>query len=154
MSSPPTNDQVTLSTADPNRLGGTPSNPILDSSVINSPNVERYIVYNPAHGFYAVTAQVAHMWRGYGYAIMDSYGNRVTDFDGELNAVINRYAESDRYEAFFNQEDEIWELLDMAAAMAELGSDETIVYGKLVTYWGRCVDLWLITHDRLPYQAL
>lgn len=125
----PLHKQSTLSTASPTRLGATPNSPILDSFVLANPNAERFIVYNPAHGFYAVTAQMPRMWRGYGYAIMDSFGNRINDFDDELNAVITQRSGSDYYEAFYGQTDEIWELLDMRTAMAELADDETIVYG-------------------------
>jgi hypothetical protein len=73
------------------------------------------------------------MWCGYGYTTMDFFGNRIDDFDSELNAVIAVHAKSDRYEAFHDQEEEIWKLIYMQSTMAELGADERIIWSKLIS---------------------
>jgi hypothetical protein len=120
----------TWSTAPAGRPGASFENPLVDSYVSANPTAEQFYVLDCSQGIIQTTAFGAREYRGMGLAVLDGYGNRVTDFDAELVAVLQRYAEDDQENAFFFQNDEVWELIDMSTVMAEASSDETIYYGK------------------------
>jgi hypothetical protein len=120
----------TWSIAPAGRSGASFENPLVDSYVSANLNAEQFYVLDRSQGIIQTTAAGAREYRGLGFPVFDGYGNRVTDFDDELVAVLQRYAEDDQENAYFFQNDEVWELIDMRTAMAEASSDETIYYGK------------------------
>lgn len=85
-----------------------------------NPTAEQFYVLDRAQGFIQVIAREAQDYREMGFPILDGYGNRVTDFDAAHQAAIVRHAEPDQAAAFYAQFDEVWELIEMEEAMAEL----------------------------------
>jgi hypothetical protein len=118
----------TWSTAPAGRPGASFENPLVDSYVSANPNAEQLYILDLSQGIIQTTVVGAREYRSIGLAVLDGYGNRVTDFDDELVATLQRYAEDDAENAYFFQNDEVWGLLDMRTAIAESSSDETIYY--------------------------
>jgi hypothetical protein len=149
MSSPPRtpttplNRNPTLSTASPNRPGATLENPLRSAGVRAHPNDEVFYVLDRAQGFIQAIAREAEDYRSIGYAVFDSYGNTVTQFDAAHRAVVTRHAEPDQAEAFYHQFDDIWEIIDMRQAMTDAGADETVHYSMLSFYSFFSVSNWL-----------
>jgi hypothetical protein len=149
MSSPPRtpttplNRNPTLSTASPNRPGATLENPLRSAGVRAHPNDEVFYVLDRAQGFIQAIAREAEDYRLIGYAVFDSYGNTVTQFDAAHRAAVTRHAEPDQAEAFYHQFDDIWEIIDMRQAMTDAGADETVHYSMLSFYSFFSVSNWL-----------
>jgi len=127
---PLNNRHSTISTASPNRPGTTLGNPLRSGGVLAHPNEEVFYVLDRAQGFIQTIAREAADYRSTGYAVLDGYGNRVTQFDAAYQAAVVRHAEADQAEAYYSQFDDVWELIEMAEAMATASTDESIHYSK------------------------
>ena len=130
MSSPlgyPTN----FSTANPSQPGASIETPLRSIGVRAHPNDEVFYVLDRAQGFLQVIAREAQDYRSIGYPVFDGFGNRVTQFDAAHQAAVVRHTEIDMADAFYDQYDHVWEMIEMRQAMAEAGADESIHYSKL-----------------------
>jgi hypothetical protein len=120
----------TLSSASSSQPGSSIQNPLVSIGVRANPNAEQFYVLDRAQGFLNVIAREARDYRQLGYAVFDGYGNHVTDFDEAYNAAVVRHAGIEQADAFYHQNDQVWELIEMRDAMAEAASDETVHFSK------------------------
>jgi hypothetical protein len=127
---PLNNPHSTMSTASPNRPGAMIMNPLRSAGVRAHPNDKVFYVLDRAQGFIQTIAREAEDYSSIGYPVLDGCGNRVTQFDAAHRAAVARHAEVDQAEAYYSQFDDVWELIDMAEAMATASADETIYYSK------------------------
>jgi len=146
---PLNNRHSTISTASPNRPGTTLGNPLRSGGVLAHPNEEVFYVLDRAQGFIQTIAREAADYRSTGYAVLDGYGNRVTQFDAAYQAAVVRHAEADQAEAYYSQFDDVWELIEMAEAMATASTDESIHYSKQFSllFHGVFTNGWLKLRD-------
>tara|TARA_R110002003_G_scaffold39_4_gene2430 strand:- start:11064 stop:11660 length:597 start_codon:yes stop_codon:yes gene_type:complete len=112
----------------PSQPGSSFQNPLVSAGVRAHPNEEQFYVLDRAQGVLQVIGREAQDYREIGYPVFDSYGNRVTQFDGAHRAAVARHAEADQADSFYHQYDHIWEIIEMRQAMAEAAADESIHY--------------------------
>lgn len=120
----------TFSSASSSQPGSSIQNPLVSIGARANPNAEQFHVLDRAQGFLQVIEREARDYRQLGYAVFDGYGNRVTEFDNAYNTAVIRHAETDQTDAFYHQNDQVWELIEMRDAMAEAASDETVHFSK------------------------
>jgi hypothetical protein len=84
-------------------------------------------IQNPLRSI-GVRAHPNEEYREIGYPVFDGFGNRMTQFDNDYNAVVRHNTEVDQADAFYDQYDHIWEIIGMGQAMADAGADESIHY--------------------------
>lgn len=122
----------TFSTAPQDRPGASFENPLISSGVQQNPGAEQFYVFEPSQGIIRTIRREAQEYREIGYAVFDGYGNSLSDFDAAYVAAQRRReaaaVEAEGDNAFYHQEDEVWELIEMEQAMAEARGDEVIVY--------------------------
>jgi hypothetical protein len=119
---------TTFSSASSSQPGSSIQNPLRSIGVRAHPNAEHFYVLDRALGFLQVVAREAQDYRELGYAVFDGFGNRVTQLDNAHSAVVRRNAEVDQANAFYDQYDHIWEIIEMGQAMADAAADESIHY--------------------------
>ncbi|KAF2033683.1 hypothetical protein EK21DRAFT_86162 [Setomelanomma holmii] len=129
MSSPPLRP-TTFSSMSPSQPGSSIQNPLRSAGVRNNPNAEHFYVLDRAQGVLQVIGREAQDYHEIGYPVFDGFGNRVTDFDAAHEAAVTRHAEADQANAFYDQYDHVWELIEMREAMAEAAADEIMHYNK------------------------
>jgi hypothetical protein len=117
----------------PSLPGSSIQNPLRSAGVRAHPNAEQFYVLDRAQGVLQVVAREAQDYREIGYPVFDGFGNRVTQFDGAHRAAVARHAEADQADAFYDQYDHIWEIIEMRQAMAEAAADESIHYSMCST---------------------
>jgi hypothetical protein len=128
--SSPLRHPTTFSSAASSQPGSSFQNPLRSIGVRANPNAEQFYVLDRAQGIIQVIAREARDYRELGYVVFDGYGNRVSQFDDAYNAAVTRHAAADQAEAFYHQNDHIWELIDMVQAIADAAADESIHYSK------------------------
>ncbi|KAF1920884.1 hypothetical protein BDU57DRAFT_525854 [Ampelomyces quisqualis] len=133
--SSPLRHPTTLSTAISSQPGASIQNPLVSTGVRAHPNEERFYVLDRTQGFLQVIGREAQDYREIGYVVLDGYGNRVTQFDAARNTAVRRYAEVDQADAFYNQYEDIWEIIEMREAMAEAVANETIHFNFETGRW-------------------
>jgi hypothetical protein len=128
--SSPLRHPATFSSASSAQPGSSLQNPLRSIGVRAHPKAEHFYVLDRAQGFFQVIAREAQDYRELGYPVFDGYGNRVTQFDAAHQAATRRNAGADQADAFYDQLDHVWEIIEMGQAMAEAAADETIHYSK------------------------
>jgi hypothetical protein len=118
----------------PFQTGATIQNPLRSAGIRANPNTEVFYVLDRAQGFFQVFAHEAPDYREIGYVVFDGYVNRVTHFHAAYNAAVVRHPEADQANTFYQQNDGIWELIDMAQAMANAREDESIHFSTLLPF--------------------
>jgi hypothetical protein len=124
----PLRHPTAFSSASSSQPGSSIQNPLRSIGVRAHPNEEHFYVLDRAQGFLQVIAREAQEYREIGYPVFDGFGNRMTQFDNDYNAVVRHNTEVDQADAFYDQYDHIWEIIGMGQAMADAGADESIHY--------------------------
>jgi hypothetical protein len=126
---------TTLSTAARSQPGSSFQNPLRSVGARAHPNAEYFYVLDRAQGIIQVIGQEARDYCELGYGVFDGYGNQVKEFDNAHAAAVTGHAAADYADAFYYQIDGIWELIDMAQAMADAAADETVHYDLETGRW-------------------
>jgi hypothetical protein len=128
--SSPLRHPATFSSVSSTQHGSSLQNPLRSIGIRAHPNAEHFYVLDRAQGFLQVIAREAQDYRELGYPVFNGYGNRVTQFDAAHQAAARRNAGADQADAFYDQLDHVWEIIEMGQAMAEAAADATVHYSK------------------------